>query len=479
MTKNVLTPLALLRYIEERNTNNALLWFRTCQYDLDGHILETVSMPTSPTNISEPEDALTYDADNRLSQWNGYQVTHDLNGNMTQGPLPNGTPDAIYAYDTSDRLTSAGGVASAYNPDGLRVTAGGASYKIDPNGLSKPLMRNQTKYVWGIGLIYEETGGEIKTYHPDHLGSTIMLCNANGAVTDTWAYTSYGMESHTQGISDTPFRFHGALGCMTDDNGLVYMRARYYNPRIMRFLNQDPIGFQGGLNWFAAFDNNPVSNVDPLGLCVSNSRYTWPSDQIAPIPNINPADPYWATATTNTGQNIAMAAGAIAIPAGTLGGGGATIPGEIIAAGSRFGLLGAMFAAMLTMPGDTQVKTNTQTREDIKTSTIVYRVWGGASGLLGQSWTTTDPRTDPEHYRELAGLPFVNTGQYLAIGVLIDTKGVLVYPAIPLDSSIGGSLGGWRFEVRVPSPGTQIRITDPMINLPPPINTLQLLLPGN
>ncbi len=44
-----------------------------------------------------------------------------------------------------------------------------------------------------------------------------------------------------------------------------YMRARYYNPRIMRFLNADPIGFAGGLNWYAFADGNPVMNVDPSG----------------------------------------------------------------------------------------------------------------------------------------------------------------------------------------------------------------------
>jgi hypothetical protein len=54
---------------------------------------------------------------------------------------------------------------------------------------------------------------------------------------------------------------------MTDPNGLYCMRARFYNPRLLRFVNADPIEFGGGTNWYAYCGNNPISRVDPLGLC--------------------------------------------------------------------------------------------------------------------------------------------------------------------------------------------------------------------
>jgi hypothetical protein len=44
------------------------------------------------------------------------------------------------------------------------------------------------------------------------------------------------------------------------------MRARYYNPFLCRFINPDPSGFAGGLNWFAYANGNPVSYLDPFGL---------------------------------------------------------------------------------------------------------------------------------------------------------------------------------------------------------------------
>jgi hypothetical protein len=45
------------------------------------------------TNWSQPSDTLSYDDDNRLATWNGAPVTHDVDGNMTTGPLPDGTTD--------------------------------------------------------------------------------------------------------------------------------------------------------------------------------------------------------------------------------------------------------------------------------------------------------------------------------------------------------------------------------------------------
>ncbi|HEV2328839.1 MAG TPA: RHS repeat-associated core domain-containing protein [Verrucomicrobiae bacterium] len=53
---------------------------------------------------------------------------------------------------------------------------------------------------------------------------------------------------------------------MTDPNGLLYMRARYYDTFLCRFLNPDPSGFTGGLNFYAYANGNPVSYLDPYGL---------------------------------------------------------------------------------------------------------------------------------------------------------------------------------------------------------------------
>jgi hypothetical protein len=47
---------------------------------------------------------------------------------------------------------------------------------------------------------------------------------------------------------------------------LYYNRARYYSPKMSRFISEDPIGLLGGTNVFAYANGNPLSNRDPLGL---------------------------------------------------------------------------------------------------------------------------------------------------------------------------------------------------------------------
>jgi len=62
--------------------------------------------------------------------------------------------------------------------------------------------------------------------------------------------------------------YTGKYGVQTEANGLLNMRARFYHPQLGRFCNADPIGFAGGLNLYAAFENNPVNKIDPRGLLV-------------------------------------------------------------------------------------------------------------------------------------------------------------------------------------------------------------------
>ena len=47
---------------------------------------------------------------------------------------------------------------------------------------------------------------------------------------------------------------------------LAYCRARYYDPKIGRFISEDPLGFAAGMNVYAYVRNNPANRRDPLGL---------------------------------------------------------------------------------------------------------------------------------------------------------------------------------------------------------------------
>ncbi len=234
-----------------------------------------------PHAYTPPTRTMTYDDDNRIATFNGNNVTYDLDGNLTSGPGTNNT-FISYTYDARNRLVgtlSTASVTYGYDPAGNRVgLTNGANvtrFVINPNAaLSQVLMRINTGvtnyYIYGLGLLYEvtETASSTTTltYHYDYRGSTIALTDGTGNVTDRIEYSAYGTTTYRMGTADTPFLFNGRYGVTTDPNGLLYLRARYYNPYLCCFLNPDPIGFSGGLNFYAYADGNPISLIDPFGL---------------------------------------------------------------------------------------------------------------------------------------------------------------------------------------------------------------------
>ncbi|MGD0614271.1 MAG: RHS repeat-associated core domain-containing protein, partial [Verrucomicrobiota bacterium] len=231
-----------------------------------------------PHAATLPTRTMTYDDDDRLKTFNGQTVVNDPDGNMTTGPLMTNTL-ASYTYDARNRLLNAGGISYGYDPAGNRTSmTNGATvttYVINPNAkLPQVLMRIQggvtNYYVYGAGLLYQvtETGATATTltYHYDYRGSTVALTDDTGNITDRIEYSAYATITYRTGTSDTPFLFNGRYGVMTDPNGLLYMRARFYNPYICRFVNADPSGFAGGLNFYAYANGNPVSYIDPFGL---------------------------------------------------------------------------------------------------------------------------------------------------------------------------------------------------------------------
>lgn len=232
---------------------------------------------------------MTYDADNRLATFQGptmgsaQNVGVDADGNTLNAPLTNDT-FVSYAYDVRNRLLNAGGVTNFYDAANNRIGQNYGSnvttFVINPNAkLPQVLMRIKNGvtnyYIYGPGLLYQiteaATGTNTLTYHYDYRGSTVALTADNGLVTDRIEYSLYALTTYRAGTNDTPFLFNGRYGVMTDLNGLLYMRARYYNPYLCRFVNPDPTGFSGGLNFYAYANGNPVSLSDPSGFCASGT----------------------------------------------------------------------------------------------------------------------------------------------------------------------------------------------------------------
>ncbi|MFB9238252.1 RHS repeat-associated core domain-containing protein [Plantactinospora siamensis] len=219
----------------------------------------------------------TYDAAGQLatstpSGGASTTYTFDPRGNRTKATT--GTASTSYGYDQANRLTSYTSASTtatyAYNGDGLRVakTVAGATTTFGYDlveGLPLLLTDGNNSYLYGPGgVLIEQIASSTATYlHVDQLGSVRMLTAADGSVAGTASYSAYGVRTRS-GTSSTPFGFAGQY---TDvESGLLYLRARYYDPATGAFLTVDP-AVSSTRSTYGYANGNPITGSDPSGLC--------------------------------------------------------------------------------------------------------------------------------------------------------------------------------------------------------------------
>ena len=122
-------------------------------------------------------------------------------------------------------------------------------------------------YTYGHDLLSQKRGLENRYFHYDRLGSTKGLTDENQTVTDAYNYEAFGNLLQVAGTTPNHYRFTGEQH--EPQTGLIYLRARYYDPATGRFITQDTWQGQRGkpitLHKYLYANGNPVVFIDPTG----------------------------------------------------------------------------------------------------------------------------------------------------------------------------------------------------------------------
>lgn len=233
-------------------------------------------------NIVPGQQNIAWNGALRFAIGSAMALGYDENGNMTSRVIAGNA--YIFTYDAENRITdvSRDGVSIAsfvYDGDGNRVkaTVGGVTTSYVGNYFEwSGSTSTMVKYYYaGSQRIAMRTGSgttntNLKWLLGDHLGSTSITANYDGASPVTQLYKPWGEVRYQNGTLPTGYTYTGQYS-HTDDFGLMFYNARWYDPVLGRFAQADPIMTRpfnpSAFDKYSYVENNPIKYNDPSGYC--------------------------------------------------------------------------------------------------------------------------------------------------------------------------------------------------------------------
>ncbi|OPX41877.1 tRNA(Glu)-specific nuclease WapA precursor [Ruminiclostridium hungatei] len=135
-----------------------------------------------------------------------------------------------------------------------------------------------SKYVRGINLIYSEdgTGANRRFFLYNGHGDVVQLTDASGSSVKSYDYDAFGNEKNPDANDTNVFRYCGEY--FDKETGTIYLRARYYDPMIGRFITEDSYWGKDSdplsLNLYTYCRNNPIMFIDPSGHAPATFKYS-------------------------------------------------------------------------------------------------------------------------------------------------------------------------------------------------------------
>jgi RHS repeat-associated protein len=268
-----------LNSLTQKKSDGSTLNAFSYTYDINGNQLTKTENGT----IS----SFGYDTLNRISTSTQFNETYnyDSRGNRTSmtSNSPFESPGKEYVYDKRDRLTTVttteGKIVSyKYNGDGLlwERTENGQTTRYYWDGdqviaeasITDGISTLKARYIRGQGLIAREDEQGKAYYLQNGHGDVVELRDSTGNTRlNQYSYDIFGNITSQSEIVSQPFKYSGE---MTDNTtSLQYLRSRWYDPSMGRFINEDT--YEGqidnplSMNLYTYAHNNPLIYIDPTG----------------------------------------------------------------------------------------------------------------------------------------------------------------------------------------------------------------------
>ena len=258
---------------------------------IDGEVTEYRYKEGTDRLVSFGTESIAYDNMGNPTTYKGMSCTWEKGRQLKS--IEDASNRIEYEYDVKGIRTA----KKIYTPKDATEPAQTTSYIYENGKLLRQITGEEVMtFVYGSEGVMgfnlsgstEETNGNY-LYRKNLFGDITGIINESGAVVYEYTYSAFGKSDKDEetGIgAKNPFRYRGY--CYDDETGLYYLKSRYYDPEVGRFITIDDVSYIApetinGLNLYAYCGNNPVMYTDTEGTAKWWQFWKWDWKKIGMI----------------------------------------------------------------------------------------------------------------------------------------------------------------------------------------------------